>query len=47
MNRKSLTHEEDYETLTIGCELNSIYEDEDNALLENVKFRNLLVELEI
>ncbi|KAK0572600.1 hypothetical protein LWI29_033991 [Acer saccharum] len=42
-NYNSLTHEDDYKTLTIGSELDSIYEDEDNALLRNVKLRNFLV----
>ena len=32
MNSNSLTHEDNYETLTIVCELDLIYEDEDNAL---------------
>ena len=31
-NRNSLTHEEDYKNLTNGCELDSIHDDEDNAL---------------
>ena len=31
-NRNSLTHEDDYESLTNGCELDLIYEDEDNML---------------